>query len=91
MRPDNERPCVIFDCHHPKHFLAIRRVGELCRSHGIEPIWTIQDKNVLATLGVRDEWRRRRSAMLETWGGPTEVYWDELCTATAPALEARPT
>lgn len=50
MRPSTERPCVIFDCHHPKHFLAIRRLGTLCRERGIEPIWTIQDKDVLATL-----------------------------------------
>ena len=50
MRPDSQRPCVIFDCHHPKHFLAIRRVGDLCRAQGIEPIWTIQDKDVLAAL-----------------------------------------
>lgn len=50
MKPNSARPCVIFDCHHPKHFLSIRRVGELCRSHGIEPIWTIQDKDVLAAL-----------------------------------------
>lgn len=50
MTPNRERPCVIFDCHHPKHFLAIRRVGDLCRERGIQPIWTIQEKDVLATL-----------------------------------------
>ncbi|MGF1608460.1 MAG: DUF354 domain-containing protein [Kiloniellales bacterium] len=50
MTPNGKQPCVIFDCHHPKHFLAIRRLGELCRNRGIKPIWTIQDKDVLATL-----------------------------------------
>jgi uncharacterized protein len=50
MRPGGEGRCVIFDSHHPKDFLAISRVSALCRDHGIEPIWTIQDKDVLATL-----------------------------------------
>ncbi len=50
MRPNGDRSCVIFDSHHPKDYLAIRRLGTLCRDSGIEPIWTIQDKDVLATL-----------------------------------------
>ncbi len=50
MKPDHTRPCVIFDSHHPKDYLAIRRLGELCHESGIEPIWTIQDKDVLAQL-----------------------------------------
>jgi len=46
-------------------------------------------ERLLHEPGIRDEWRGRRAAMLELWGDPTEVYWDELCTAIAPALEAR--
>ncbi len=45
-----KRPCVIFDSHHPKDFLALRRLGERCNKHGIRTIWTVQDKDVLVDL-----------------------------------------
>lgn len=42
--------CVIFDSHHPKHYLAIRELGRRCRAAGIEVVWTARDKDVLLDL-----------------------------------------
>lgn len=47
-------PCVIFDAHHPKHYLAIRRLGARCEARGIRAIWTMHDKDVLVDL-VRED------------------------------------
>src|SRR5919109_667548 len=48
------KPCVIFDSHHPKHYLAIRQLGRRCAQHGIEVIWTARDKDVLVDLMCED-------------------------------------
>lgn len=45
-----ERPCVILDAHHPKDYLAIRRLGERCEAHGVRALWTVHDKDVLVSL-----------------------------------------
>ena len=50
MKPNSKDPCVIIDSHHPKHFLAVRRLGQLCLDRGIRTIWTMQDKDVLVDL-----------------------------------------
>ncbi len=47
-------PCVIFDAHHPKHYLAIRRLGARCEQRGIRAIWTMHDKDVLVDLVRQD-------------------------------------
>jgi hypothetical protein len=41
---------VIFDSHHPKDYLAIRQLGQRCREHGIDVLWTIHDKDVMVPL-----------------------------------------
>lgn len=48
------KPCVIFDSHHPKHYLAIRQLGRRCAQHGIEVIWTARNKDVLVDLIRQD-------------------------------------
>jgi hypothetical protein len=47
-------PCVIFDSHHPKHYLTIRRLGDRCRRNGIDVIWTARKKDVLVQLMRED-------------------------------------
>ncbi len=41
---------VIFDCHHPKHYLALRQLGSWCSESGIKVIWTAREKDVLVDL-----------------------------------------
>ena len=33
-------PCVIFDSHHPKHYLTVRALAARCRAFGVEVVWT---------------------------------------------------
>lgn len=47
---DGRRPLVILDSHHPKDYLAIRQLGQRCRDHGIDVLWTIHDKDVMVPL-----------------------------------------
>src|SRR5690606_30042472 len=51
---DRGRPCVLIDSHHPKHYLTVRSLGQRCRDHGLDVIWTARDKDVLLTL-MRDD------------------------------------
>lgn len=48
------KPCVIFDCHHPKHYLALRQLGSKCSENGVNVIWTAREKDVLVDLMRRD-------------------------------------
>lgn len=50
MTLDSTRPCVMFDSHHPKDYLALRRLSERCEAEGIRAIWTVHDKDVLVDL-----------------------------------------
>ncbi|MEE9267620.1 MAG: DUF354 domain-containing protein [Gammaproteobacteria bacterium] len=34
--------------------------------------------NVLGRHDLKEEWQRRRAAMLDVWGDPTDVFWEEL-------------
>lgn len=47
-------PCVIFDSHHPKHYLTLRELGRRCRDHGIDVVWTARRKDVLVDLMRQD-------------------------------------
>ncbi len=47
-------PCVIFDCHHPKHYLSVRALARRCLAAGIEVIWTARRKDVLVDLIRQD-------------------------------------
>jgi uncharacterized protein len=42
--------CIIFDCHHPKHYLTLRQLGRRCIENGIDVIWTARNKDVLVDL-----------------------------------------
>lgn len=44
------RKRVIFDCHHPKHYLVLRAVASRLVTEGVEVHWTCRDKDVLAEL-----------------------------------------
>lgn len=48
------RPRVIFDSHHPKHYLTVRALGRRCLSQGIEVVWTAREKDVLVDLMRQD-------------------------------------
>lgn len=50
LYPDPSRPWVIFDSHHPKDYMAIRQLGQRCLDLGLQVMWTIRDKDVLAPL-----------------------------------------
>ncbi|MDJ0949737.1 MAG: DUF354 domain-containing protein [Alphaproteobacteria bacterium] len=50
MRLDQARPRVIFDSHHPKHYLTVRRLARRCEAHGIDVVWTAREKDVLVDL-----------------------------------------
>jgi hypothetical protein len=52
--PASRRPCVLFDSHHPKHYLTVRALGRRCRDKGLDVIWTARDKDVLLTLMRED-------------------------------------
>jgi predicted glycosyltransferase len=41
---------VLFDCHHPKHFLVLRAVGERLMAEGVDVVWTCRAKDVLVDL-----------------------------------------
>lgn len=45
---------VVFDSHHPKHYLTVRALAQRCAENGIEPIWTARDKDVLVDLMRQD-------------------------------------
>ena len=45
---------VIFDCHHPKHYLTLRQLSQKCEASGIKVIWTARNKDVLVDLMRRD-------------------------------------
>ena len=47
---EDTRPRVIFDSHHPKDYLAIRKLGQRCLDHGMQVLWTIHDKDVMLPL-----------------------------------------
>jgi uncharacterized protein len=47
-------PCVIFDCHHPKHYLSVRALARRCLAAGVEVIWTARRKDVLVDLIRQD-------------------------------------
>ncbi len=47
---NSKQPCVILDSHHPKDYLAIRRLGERCEANGLRALWTVHDKDVLVDL-----------------------------------------
>ena len=42
--------CVIFDNHHPKHYLTVRQLSEKCESEGVDVVWSARDKDVLLDL-----------------------------------------
>ena len=44
------RQQVIFDCHHPKHFLILRAVARRLMGEGVEVAWTCRRKDVLVEL-----------------------------------------
>ncbi len=50
-------PGVIFDCHHPKHFLTLRQLARRCQENGIHVIWTLRNKDVLVDLVKKTEER----------------------------------
>ena len=41
--------------------------------------------NVLRRHDLKEEWQGRRAAMLEVWGDPTDVFWEELHTLLCQA------
>lgn len=45
-----QKPCVLFDSHHPKHYLTLRQLSYKCLENGIDVIWTARDKDVLVDL-----------------------------------------
>lgn len=45
-----ERVRVLFDNHHPKHYLTVRQLANRCETNGIDIIWTARDKDVLVEL-----------------------------------------
>jgi predicted glycosyltransferase len=47
-------PCVIFDSHHPKHYLTMRALARRCLGAGVEVIWTARRKDVLVDLIRQD-------------------------------------
>ena len=47
-------PCVIFDSHHPKHYLTVRALAGRCRASGVEVVWTGRRKDVLIDLIRQD-------------------------------------
>ncbi|MDX1422335.1 MAG: DUF354 domain-containing protein [Kiloniellales bacterium] len=47
-------PCVIFDSHHPKHYLSVRALARRCRSAGVDVVWTTRRKDVLVDLIRQD-------------------------------------
>lgn len=47
-------PRVIFDSHHPKHYLLLRQLGRRCEARGISVVWTARDKDVLVDLMRED-------------------------------------
>jgi predicted glycosyltransferase len=47
-------PRVIFDSHHPKHYLAVRALAGRCRAYGVEAVLTGRKKDVLIDLIRQD-------------------------------------
>lgn len=47
-------PCVIFDSHHPKHYLTLRALARRSQAAGIEVVWTARRKDVLIDLIRQD-------------------------------------
>jgi hypothetical protein len=47
-------PTVIFDCHHPKHYLTLRALARRAEHHGVRVVWTLRDKDVTAELARAD-------------------------------------
>src|SRR5690606_27652427 len=51
---DLRRPCVLFDSHHPKHYLTVRALARRCRHQGWDVVWTARRKDVLLDLMRED-------------------------------------
>lgn len=84
-------PAVVFGSYYGKHSYSEVIEKRFGLMFGFKPgsereFLACLDK-LLATGGLRGEWARRRSAMLEEWHDPTDVYWQELCRYLEPALE----
>lgn len=47
-------PRVIFDSHHPKHYLLLRQLGRKCEEGGVSVVWAARDKDVLVDLMRED-------------------------------------
>jgi hypothetical protein len=39
-------------------------------------------EELLGTDLLKQEWQKRREAMLSEWVDPTDVFWEELCRFT---------
>ena len=49
---------VLFDCHHPKHFLILRAVGERLIAENTEVVWTCRAKDIVVDL-INERYRAR--------------------------------
>jgi len=80
------RPCVLFDSHHPKHYLTVRALGRRCRRQGWNVVWTARRKDVLVDLMREDGLdpivlTNAQPRLVRKLGEPLAYDWKLLATA----------
>lgn len=50
---------LVFDCHHPKHYLTLRATARATEAAGAAVVWTTRDKDVTVSLIEADGWTPR--------------------------------